>query len=260
VRRINLCLILFLFVAISSYAQNITLTGKVFVTADAEGIHVINMTSKRATTTDALGTFSIQVTENDTIVFSGVQYKLHSILVDREMIDAKLVNVFLLENINQLDEVLVGKVLTGDLLSDIENSDAEPKINFYDVGIPGYEGKPKTQSERRLVEADHGKFIYVGLGFAVNLNKILNRISGRTKELKRRVELEARDELMFKVSAKFSEVLFAENPLEQTLHYEYFYFCSEDLEFTAKCSGLNDLVTLTFLQQKLKQYKANLKD
>ncbi len=261
-RRISFGFILFLCVAISSFAQKITLNGKIYVTADAEGIHVINKTSKTATTTNAIGAFSIQAKENDTLVFSGVLYKLHSILVDIEMIETKVAKVFLLENINQLDEVIVGKVLTGDLFSDIENSDAEPYINFYDVGIPGYKGKQLTHSERLLKEAGEFKPIML-LGVltgGIPLNPILNGISGRTKELKRRVELEARDELMFTISAKFSEILFAENPLEQNLRYEYFYFCTEDPEFTTKCSGVNDLVTMAFLQSKLKQYRDNLKN
>lgn len=261
-RKISYGSILFFCVTISSFAQNVSLSGKVYVTADPEGIHVINKTSKKATTTDILGAFIIRAKENDTIVFSGVQYKIHSIIVGKEMIESKVAKVFLLENINQLDEVVVGKVLTGDLLSDIENSEAKAKINFYDVGIPGNKGKPKTKSERLLAEAGEFKpIMLLGiLGGGLPLNPILNGISGRTKMLKNRVKLEARDELMFRVSAKFSKALFAERPLDQSLWYDYFYFCSEDPEFTAKCSGVNDLETLTFLQQKLKQYHANLKN
>lgn len=241
-------------------AQTSTLNGTVYGTADVEGIHVINKSLRKATTTDIKGEFSIQARVNDTLVFSGIQYKLESVLVDKEMIEVKLIKVFLLENVNQLDEVVVGKVLTGDLMSDIENSDAKAPINFYDVGIPGYQGKRKTQSERRLAEADAGKFVYIGLGAAVNFNKVLNAITGRTKMLKQRVKLEARDELMFTIKAKFSEDLFSESTLEEHLMYEFFYFCSEDPDFTNKCGGSNDLEAMSFLQEKLITYRANLKN
>ncbi|MBT8303838.1 MAG: carboxypeptidase-like regulatory domain-containing protein [Bacteroidia bacterium] len=245
----------------SSYGQSVQLNGTIYATADVDGIHVINKTKRNATITNPIGTFTIEASETDTLVFSGVQYKLHSVIVDKEMIDTKTIKVFLLENINQLDEVIVGKVLTGDLSSDVENSDVKAPINFYDVGIPGYQGKIKTQSERKLAEADHGKFFYYyGVGFAININKILNRISGRTKDLKQRVKLEARDELMFRVKAKFSEDLFKGDPLEDPLRYEFFYFCSEDPEFTEKCSSENELFAMAFLQQKLKEYKSNLKN
>jgi len=263
VKKIRVCLVLFLclFIKLTS-AQSITLNGTVYGTADVEGIHVINKTLRKATTTDNNGAFSINAKLNDTLVFSGVQYKLESISVDKEMIETKLVKVFLLENINQLDEVVVGKVLTGDLLSDIENIDAKEPINFYDVGIPGYKGKPKTKNERLLHEAGEFKPIML-LGLLAGglpLNPIINGLSGRTKELKNRVKLEARDELMFRVKAKYSEDLFAENPLEEILHYEYFYFCSEDSNFMEKCSINNDLLVFEFLQQKLVDYKLNLKN
>jgi len=237
------------------------LKGTVYGTEDVEGIHVINKTLREATTTDFKGVFSIAAKLNDTLVFSGVQYKLESISVDKEMIETKLVKVFLTEKINQLDEVVVGKVLTGDLMSDIENSDAKPDINFYDVGIPGYKGKPKTKNERLLHEAGEFKPIML-LGLLAGglpLNPIINGISGRTKELKNRVKLEARDELMFQLKAKFSKDLFAENQLEESLQYEFFYFCSEDPDFTQKCGTENDLIVMSFLQEKLVEYKENLK-
>ena len=242
-------------------AQYTTLNGTVYGTDDVEGIHVINKTSRKATTTDAKGVFNINAKLNDTLVFSGVKYKLESISVDKEMIDTKVLKVFLLENINQLEEVLVGKVLTGDLLSDIENSDAKAPINFYDVGIPGYQGKPLTQSERRLKEAGElePKMLLGVLTGGIPLNPIINAITGRTKMLKQRVKLEARDELMFTVKAKFSQDLFSENTLEDELHYEFFYFCSEDPSFKEKCDVNNDLLILEFLQQKLVVYKENLK-
>lgn len=60
--------------------------------------------------------------------------------------------VHLIENINVLDEVFVGKVLTGDLSIDIKNSDLKRPIDFYDVGIPRYTGIPKAQCERRVLK------------------------------------------------------------------------------------------------------------
>ena len=75
--------------------------------------------------------------------------------------------------------------------SDINNSDAERSINFYDLGIPGYTGIRKTQIQNRLDEADTGKFIYWGIPTPqFNLWKILNRVSGRTKRLKNNVKVE----------------------------------------------------------------------
>jgi len=78
--------------------------------------------------------------------------------------------------------------------------------------------------------------------------------------LKQRVELEAKEELMYRIMAKLSKDIFYENPLADELRYEYFYFCSEDSLFLEKCSNIDALETVVFLQEKLKIYKNNLKD
>ena len=96
-----------------------------------------------------------------------------------------------LDPANDLDEVFLTKQLSGDLNKDVSSSTAKADINFYDVGIPGYKGKPLTQNENRLNEAGgNEKMFAIGLGAAVNFNKFLNTITGRTKMLKERVRLD----------------------------------------------------------------------
>ena len=82
---------------------------------------------------------------------------MHSVIINDAVIASKNIFVNLKEQVNELDEVLVGKILTGDLASDLKNVEGDPPINFYDVGIPGYTGKIATQSERRLSEAGEFK-------------------------------------------------------------------------------------------------------
>ncbi|MGA1226860.1 MAG: hypothetical protein ACO3VF_06390 [Tamlana sp.] len=99
-------------------------------------------------------------------------------VVSENILSPKAIYVTLEEQINELEGVLVGKVLSGDLLMDIENVEGSPLINFYDEGIPGYTGKPATQSERRLAEAGEfkPKMLLGLLGGGVPLNPILNGI------------------------------------------------------------------------------------
>ena len=135
-------------------------------------------------------------------------------------------------------------------------------INFFDLGIPGYQGKPATQSERRLSEATglspklEGSL--GGAGGSVSINPILNAISGRTKMLKERVRLETNDELLRKIKVNLSEVFFSMNALDERLRVDFFYFCQEDLNFNKRCKGKRDLEILEFLKEKLIAYKANL--
>jgi hypothetical protein len=249
----------FLFLISICFAQSIDIEGQVLGDADVEGIHVINKTASKFATTSASGTFNISVKLNDTIIFSSLQYKITAVFVSSEHILQKKMIVKLEEQVNVLDEVIVGKVLSGDLEFDVQNSDVEKPIDFYDVGIPGYTGKPKTQSERRLHEADAGKMIpYVGLGFGVNFHKLMNAISGRTKMLKERVRLEDNEVLIYKIKAELSEEFFKTHPLNENLIIEFFYFCSEDKDFESRCKGKSGIEVYQFLEEKYVLFKANI--
>jgi len=241
------------------YSQTIEIDGVVAGSADVENIHVINKTSNKFTTTNKLGAFAIEVNLSDTIVFSSVQYSLKSVLITPKIITEKKMTVFLEDKVNELGKVYVGKILTGSLDSDVKNSDAERPINFYDVGLPGYKGKPKTQSERRLHEADAGKYVYVGLGVGLNLNKILNKVSGRTKKLKERVKKENNDVLLETIKANLTEDFFITYPLDESLRTDFFYFCSDDENFEKRCKDKSDIEVFEFLAEKMAAYKANLK-
>lgn len=227
--------------------------GKIFGTDEVEGIHVINKTESKFTITNSNGEFAIPVKLFDTLVFSGVSYQTKEVLIDETIIKSKTLTVNLAENITALDEVVIGKILTGNLLSDIENSDAKRAVNFYDLGIPGYVGKPKTQSERRLNEATTG-------GGIVPLNPLINAISGRTKMLKNQIKLEKQDVCMNKIKSDFSDLLFEKDSLDEASQAEFFYYASEDEQFSSLCKLNQGIKTLEFLKQKLKAYKVNLQN
>ena len=224
----------------SMVSQTVEIYGKIESNDDVENIHIINKTARVFTISNQAGNFKISAKINDTLVFSSVQHKTKVLIIDGDLVLNKTVTVVLDEQVNQLKEVIVGKVLTGNLLLDIDNTEGNPPINFYDVGIPGYTGKTATQSERRLNEATTG-------GGIIPLNPILNAISGRTKMLKQQVALEAKDELLFSIKARLSEVFFELNPLEESLIMDFFYFCQEDENFMNACKNQSDLKILNFL-------------
>ncbi|TXE09347.1 hypothetical protein ES711_05305 [Gelidibacter salicanalis] len=185
---------------------------------------------------------------NDTILFSGISYQPKEIVITKVIADSQNLTVYLEELVTILDEVVVGKILTGDLIFDLKNTPIKPEVNFFNLGIPGYTGKPKTQSERRLYEATSG-------GGFIPLNPILNAISGRTNELKNQVSLERLDNCLDKLKSQFSEILFAKSNLDESLRIEFFYYCQDDLRFERVCKVNNGLETFEFLEAKLKSYK-----
>ncbi len=251
--------LVFLFVLQGIYPQSVNIKGKVDSAVEVENIHVINKTAQVFTITNNKGEFEISASLNDVIVFSSIQQKSKSIVVDKNMILFKAMRVVLEEHITELDEVIVGKVLTGNLFSDINNVEGDAPINFFDVGIPGYTGKPATQSERRLSEAGEfkPKMLLGLLGGGLPLNPILNGISGRTKMLKERVNLEAREELMQSIKGRLAKDFFISNPLEEDLKMDFFYFCADDENFIKYCENQTDFNVLVFLRMKYKHYIEN---
>jgi hypothetical protein len=257
-QKIHLVTLVFLCVISVINAQEVNISGKVIANDDVEGIHIINKTAGKFSITNSYGQFQIPAKPNDTILISGLKYVNEEIVVNDIIYKSRIIEVYLKENINQLNEVIVGKILTGDLLTDIENANLKRDINFYDLGIPGYTGKPKTQTERRLYEADAGKFfVFYGVGFAINVHKILNRISGRTRTLKNHVRLETLDVCMNRAKSEFSEILFAELEIEEHLIMEFFYYVSEDANFMELCKRDNNMEMYEFLVHKLTHYKNN---
>jgi len=248
----SLALILFLsFITQISFSQKTELLGKVKSPLDVENIHVINKTAQLFTTTNVYGEFRITVSLNDTIVFSSIQHKLLSIIVDQKIMTDRTLVVTLEEQLNALDEVVVGKVLSGDILADIGEVDGEP-MTSKKAGIPSYQGPLKTQSERKLNEATTG-------GGIIPLNPIINAITGRTKQLKNQVKLEEKETLMYSIKARLSENLFQMNALDQEYNMEYFYFVSEQDDFMLRCKNTSDILVLEYLNEKLITFKTQLK-
>jgi len=233
-------------------AQKNELSGTISGDEDVEGIHVLNKTSFTSATSNSDGVFSISAKLNDTVIFSAVQYKTLFKVINEDDIASKTLRVALETFVNELDEVFLVKPLSGNLLDDVSNFKAKPLINFYDVGIPGYKGKQKTISERRLFEATNG-------GRFISLIPIINAITGRTKRLKAQIQLENDDALLSRLKNDLSEDFFENNLLDEKHHVDFFYFVQEDPLFRQKC-GSSNLEALMFFKLKLEQYNQNLSE
>ena len=254
-----LLLLLILVAVLETASQTIEISGLVTSSVDLENINIINITSHTNALTDANGQFRIEANLNDTLQFSSLVHMSKLMVIDKDIISSKTMVVNLDELINELQEVVVGKVLTGDLLRDVKNIEGKPPINFYDVGIPGYTGKPLTQSERRLRQAGEFKpIMLVGLlAGSMPLDPLINSISGRTKMLKQRVALESRELLMQSIKDRLGKDFFASNPLDENLKMDFFYFCADDEHFVEKCQNKTDFEVVEFLKMKYKQYHEN---
>ncbi|WP_455170178.1 hypothetical protein, partial [Aegicerativicinus sediminis] len=179
------------------------------------------------------------------------------VIVDALTYNSKSLKVYLEEKINILDEVILGKILTGNLWSDIENSDAKRSLDFYDLGIPGNTRLPLTQAERKYKDASEGNIFQ---GLSINVHKLLNVISGRTKRLKKYLQLEQSNNCLEMVVSEYAKALLGDLNWENERMADYFFYVSDDPKFLQFCHDYQSISMYQFLESKLESYKDNLNE
>ncbi len=229
---------------------------------DVAAVVVQNMSTKKATITSEDGSFSIQASLNDTLVFSAVQFKRKVIPITTSFYNSSFINVLLEEFVNRLREVVVQPYnLSGNLDSDLSYLKLEKDVSAEALGLPNAAVRVVTQSENKLYDADHGKFAYYYvIALTINLNKVLNRLSGRTKMLKNRVALDKKYKTTQKVEAAFVDSLLIHHlKIPEENFYEFIRFCESDKNFFVLAEGKDELRLWDFLIQKSLTYRENNK-
>lgn len=133
-----LILLLTCFVAAAQEYDRINVNGKLIVESnDVAGITIYNASSNSGTITDANGEFDLDVGLNDLIEVSALQYQNINFRVNEDIIQSRSMKIFLIEEINRLDEVVVfSRGLTGDLSADVKAKKYfSPKLDVLYFGI-----------------------------------------------------------------------------------------------------------------------------
>ena len=96
---------------LSQEIERITIQGKIIVAQeeDSEGITIYNLSTNDGVVTNANGLFQLKVAENDSIVITAIQYKSFDIIIDKEVVDSKVLLVNLDAYVNKLEEVVILK-------------------------------------------------------------------------------------------------------------------------------------------------------
>jgi hypothetical protein len=166
-----------------SYGQK-TIYGVVKVeNASAEGIHVTNLVSEKATVTNEKGEFWLDVKEDDLLVFSAVHLNYWRKSISSEDIKNGKIEIVMTPKVSELQEVVVTEYT---------------RINAKELGIINYTPKKLTPAERRLYTATSG-------GGILPLDPIINWITGRTKMLKKEIEVEKRERMLEWLNNNFEE-------------------------------------------------------
>lgn len=175
-----------------------------------QGIHVINSSRGSAEITDIEGYFEISVRRGETLIFSGVQFKSKSLLIEASLFDAAEIVVYLDAFVNKLDEVVVkSNELSGDLSSDLANANIKRPLNFYDLGIPGFKGEPKEKivSAKSLILST----LLLPISGGVSIDAVYKHLSGYYKSLKKKRTMEADFKVIYAIIEFYGLYFFVEN-------------------------------------------------
>ncbi|UJH91091.1 carboxypeptidase-like regulatory domain-containing protein [Antarcticibacterium sp. 1MA-6-2] len=107
-----LLLIIGAFFSFAAQAQeNIPLRGKIIANnLDGSAVHIINKSQQTGTVNSSTGTFVIEVKQNDTLLFSSIQFVNEERVVTKEDLKAGVIEVNLIEDVNELAEVNISNI------------------------------------------------------------------------------------------------------------------------------------------------------
>ena len=138
---------------------------------------VINLSKEKVTTSNGDGVFQMEVSIDDLLTFSAVHLHFWRQSIDQKIINAGGMLVNMTEKTTSLENVEVVKYT---------------QINAYDLGIIQHKIKTMTPAERRLKLAGDFKYYHLLnlLGGSLDIEPIINKITGRTKRLKKELTAE----------------------------------------------------------------------
>lgn len=224
----------FLFLVVQSAkaqtAPSKVIQGRVIADSTAvEAVNIVNLSTKKATVTNATGAFSVLVNEGDILFISAVNLVTLQRRVSKEDIKFGTINIQMVTNSIPLREVIIN-----------END----QISAESVGIIPYGQKRYTPAERKLYTARSGL-----------LDRPLNWISGRTAELKKDVIVERKLLALSRLQYLFDERYYIETlkiPKEYVKGFQY--YCIEDQEFVAAVESKNKSLCMFLIITLAKKY------
>ncbi len=226
--------------------ESIVLQGKVTNEKDVEGIHILNTSSRYNSVTDLYGNFAITVKRADTLVFSSVHYAPKKVAVTPEIFEKSLVVVTLEPLINELDEVMLGPNLTGDLKTDIEKIPVEDPKNFKDFGLPGFEGVP----EERIVPLASAITIT-----RVDIEAIYKHLSGYYRKLRLRRKWDAENVIVANLLIDYPSGFLQESfAIPESRSYDFILFCVESTSIAQHYRTRNYAEVISIFSTQSKVY------
>lgn len=208
----------------------------------AEGVNIINANTENSTTSDSNGFFEIFVKTGNILVFSSVNLEYLTKKIEKEDLRVALFIVKMTPKITQLQEVIINKY---------------PEINGISLGISPKGIKKHTPAERRLKTAGELHWyspLLIPLG-GMDVDGMINSISGRTAMLKKELVVEKKEHSMEYLNELFTTDFYS-NTLKIPSNYVrgFQYYCVEDENFRTVLKSKNKIKIEYALVELAKKY------
>ena len=172
------------------------------------------------------------------------------IVVDADVFRATRLRIPLEPFVNVLDGVTLNPYgLSRALTEDLGRLSVDKQLDAEQLGLPNADAPQLTQSQRLLYEATSG-------GGFIPLNPLLNALTGRTKMLKNRIALEAKNNAIDQVVKRYEKPLFEDYlALNTTQILRFLYFIETDSTYTQLLALRDELKFLEFMKKKSQEFK-----
>ena len=193
------------------------------------GVNIINNTTQVSAVSDDNGMFSIVAKAGDVLVFSAVNLEGFRYRIAAEDMNLSLIKIKMSAKEVELKEVIVN-----------ENAN----ITAENLGIIPYGQKKYTPAERKVYTAT-----------STSVDKLLNKISGRTAMLKKEVNVEKKEMLFRKMEYLFEENYYTERlkiPTEDIKGFQL--YCVDDSEFAVSLNTKNKTMSMFLITDLARKY------
>ena len=217
------------------------LHGKIMVeSGNVGGVTIINLVNEKTAISDRNGEFFILAKAEDLLVFSSVNLEYYRRIIDDEDFKVEVLTIKMTAKITELEEVIVNK---------------HPEINAVSLGISPKGIKQYTPAERKLATASSAKLNPQGL------DPLINAISGRTKMLKKELEVEKKERLLAYIGALFDDEYYGETLKIPANYIKGFqYYCVEEEEFAKSLRSKNKAMIKLLIVPLAEKYNKIIAD
>ncbi len=207
-----------------------TVTLRVVVdTTGIEKVNVVNLRTNQTLATNKKGTCAVRVKIGDILLITAVNLETRRHEISAQEYETQAALQKMSYRITPLEEVNVN-----------ENA----HINETSLGIVSANQKKYTPATRKLRTAQTGL-----------LDPLLNKMSGRTRDLKKQVKVEEKEKLLIKLDGLYEEKYYTDVlKIAPEAIPGFQYYLIDDPEFAAALKAKNKTLTMFYVKRLALQY------